>query len=186
MNKILSSFAVLSLCASCSPGSFTGTVGGNSLAVADVIFSVVNDDDGKTYGALIVMADKPNLCDTLKANREPKQSNYTSFVLLRTSDNKLLAPDVGDYTVIKGLPSGNGNSAYADYKHTDANCTNTLSDDASTGQSGLIKISSFKSGTDGAAVGTFDITYGAGDGVKGSFNAHYCDLSKLPANLNCE
>lgn len=186
MRSLLFGSAVALFVSACSPGSFNGTVAGNSLSVADAIFAQVKDDNGKIFGAYIVLADQPNLCDTLKANREPKQSTYVSFTLLKASDTEFLAPDIGEYTIVTGLPSANASSAYAQFDHSDANCTNTLSEDARTGKSGLIKLQSYKAESGGSASGTFDVTFGAGDGVKGAFNASYCDLSKLPSDLNCE
>lgn len=168
-------------------GSMSGSVGGVTMNVADAIFAVLKDDNGKSVAALIIMADQPKICDSLKANRQPKSATALVLSLFRIANNDFLAPDVGDFTAIDTNPSGAGSYARANFSHTDSNCTNTLANNASTGKSGLIKLTNIKGEANGAANGTFDITFGAGDTVKGSFNATYCDLTKLPATTpNCQ
>jgi hypothetical protein len=175
--------AMVSGCA----GSVNGTVGGVNLSVADAIFAIIKDDAGKSIAAFLVMADKPKICDSLKANREPKTSTAMTITLFRFSATDYLAPDAMDYTVIDTNPTGAGSYASANFSRTDSNCTNTLADSASSGKSGLVKLTNLKGETNGTANGTFDITFGAGDKVTGNFNATYCDLSKLPQTTpNCE
>ena len=168
-------------------GSMSGTVGGVSMNVADSIFAILKDDNGKSFAAIVVLADQPKICDSLKANREPKSSTALQLTMLRVGSNEFLAPDVGEYTTVGTVPSSPGSYAVATFSHTDSNCTNTLSDSASSGKSGLIKLTTIKGETNGTASGTYDITFGAGDTVKGSFNASFCDLTKLPATTpNCQ
>lgn len=168
-------------------GSMSGTVGGISLSVSDAIFAVLKDDAGKSIAAFIVMADKPKICESLKANREPKTATALALTVYRFSATDYLAPDVGEYTVVDANPTSAGSYASANFSHTDSNCTNTLANSAANGKSGLVKLTSLKGETNGNASGTYDITFGAGDKVTGSFNASYCDISKLPATTpNCE
>lgn len=171
-------------------GSMSGTVGGVSMNVADAIFAIFKDDSGKSVAALVVLADQPKICDSLKANRIPKGSTSLSLSMYRIGPSptfEFLAPDVGEYTTIDTNPNGAGTYAQANFDHSDSNCTNTLSGSASTGKSGLIKLTNIKGETNGTANGTYDITFGAGDTVKGSFNATYCDVTKLPqATPNCQ
>ncbi|MFZ5445441.1 MAG: hypothetical protein ACOZQL_35950 [Myxococcota bacterium] len=167
-------------------GSVNGSVGGVSLSVADAIFGTVKDNSGKIYAASIFMADKPKLCDSLKANRQPKQMTALQMTIIRTNDTEFLAPDVGEYTVRDNPLTPNALSAGASFVRTDANCTNTLSANATDAKSGLIKVTGFKAETNGNAAGTFDITFGSGDKVTGNFNASYCDLSSLSETPNCE
>jgi hypothetical protein len=167
-------------------GSVNGTVGGVQLSVADAIFGVFKDGSGKSTGAFVILADKPKICDGLRANRVPKSSTSLFFSLSRVTQTDVLAPDVGDYTVIDGLPTAGGNFSYASFDRSDANCTNTLSGSASSGKSGLIKVTNFKGETNGTANGTFDVTFGAGDKVTGNFNATYCDITTIQQNPNCE
>ncbi|MFO0594313.1 MAG: hypothetical protein U0228_03385 [Myxococcaceae bacterium] len=185
MKRMMLMVAAIAALSGCS-GSVSGTVGGNSLPVADAIFAVLKDTAGKTTGAIIVLADKPKICDSLKANREPKSSTSMFFSIARITATDSLAPDVGDYTVIDTLPTAAGSFAFAGFSHTDTNCTNTLSGSASTGKSGLVKVTNFKGDSTGSANGTFDVTFGGGDKVTGSFNATFCDISTLQSNPNCE
>ena len=94
---------VLATLSGCGGGSVAGTVSGISLAAQDSIFFVIKDDAGKTQAVAVVIGDKPNICDTLKANRNPKGATSLSFSLLNVKiENQqasLLAPDVGSYTV---------------------------------------------------------------------------------------
>lgn len=174
--------AMLSGCA----GSVNGTVGGVNLSVADAIFAVLKDDAGKSLAALVFLADKPKLCDSLKANREPKQATSLVLAMARYNANgEVLAPDVAEYTV-NNSPTSGGDYATGYFARTDANCTNTLANDAATGKSGLVKVTNFKGDSTGSANGTFDITFGSGDKVSGNFNATYCDISKIQTNPNCE
>lgn len=168
-------------------GSVNGTVGGVQLSVADAIFAILKDDAGKSAGAIVVLSDKPKICDSLKANREPKTATTMYTTLFRFSATEALAPDVADYTVIDSNPTSAGAYAFAGFSRTDSNCTNTLSASASSGKSGLVKLTAIKGETGGTASGTFDITFGAGDKVTGNFNASYCDITKLATtNPNCE
>lgn len=167
-------------------GSVNGTVGGVNLSVSDAIFSLFKDSAGKTTGAFIVLSDKPNLCASLKANREPKSATALSLVLFRFSNTDYLAPDVGDYTVTADAPTSAGSFAQAQFSRTDANCTNTLNEATSYGKSGLVKVANLKGETNGNASGTFDLTFGAGDKVTGTFNANFCDVTMIASSPNCE
>lgn len=178
------SMLVVSGCA----GSVNGQVGGISLAVSDAIFAILKDSSGKSTGALIVMGDKPKICDSLKANREPKSSTGLFLTLYRFSETDYLSPDVGEYTTVApGTQSSAGSFASAFFSRTDSDCRPTIAGNASSGKSGLIKLTNIKGEANGTANATFDITFGAGDKVTGNFNATYCDISMLPtADPNCE
>lgn len=179
---------VLSACG--GPGSMNGTVAGVELPVKDAMFAIIKDQQGKSAGMYLVMADKPDLCATVKANRQPKNLTALLFSMVRYSvtmgNVEVLAPDVGDYTVIKSSPQSGGNYAGAFFTHTDANCTSTLSSDATQASSGLIKLKSLKAEAGGSAAGDFDVTFGAGDKVTGSFNASFCDVTMLQTTPSCE
>jgi hypothetical protein len=174
--------AVLTGC----PGTFNGTVSGSSLAVADTIFYASKDAAGKTTSLVALMADKGGVCGTLKANREPKSSTFMMLQAFRLADdNTILAPDVGEYTVLSGSPTKGGNYAWATFFHYDANCTNTLTENARTGKSGVVKLTTVNLATNGSAAGSFDITFGS-DHVTGSISASYCDMSAWPTSPSCE
>jgi hypothetical protein len=187
--KTLISLLSLAFVACGGPGSVSGTVSGLSLAVQDAIFTPVKDDDRKTIAALIILADKPNICDQMKANRQPKSATSMVLALIRLSDSPqqpFLAPDVGQYTVINSDPRAAGNYAEARFSRTDATCSSTLSESAGTGVSGTVTVDSLKAEPGGKATGSFDITFGSNDKVKGNFNAMFCDVPTTTGNPNCE
>ena len=184
--KLAQIVVAAALASGCGPGSFNGTVGSKSLNVADAVFF-----PWRTNGALVavtlMMTDKPNICNTLKANRIPKSANYMSLTVFRSNaQGTQLAPDTGDYTITTLATPPAGNFAYGDFGALDANCTNQLTDAQSVANSGLIKITNFKAEASGAMAGNFDITFGT-DKTTGTFNAPFCDLtSNFPANPSCE
>jgi hypothetical protein len=188
MRKLALTLAAI-MSAACSPGSFSGTIVGTPLSVQDVIFAVLKTEQGKSAGMFVLMSDKPNMCASLKANREPKNATAVMFQLLRISANaEILAPEIGDYTV-KPLVAGSGagNYAYSVFAKTDANCTEALSATNVVGQSGIVKVTALKAEANGTAAGTFDITYGTqNDKVTGAFNASYCDITQIAQSPNCE
>jgi hypothetical protein len=178
-------FAALTGCG----GSFSGTVNGIPLSVQDSIFGLLKDDQGKSTGLVIFLADKPGLCDKLKANREPKNSTSFTFLLANiANDGSQLAPSTGDYTITSNFgASTRGNVGIASFSKTDGNCTATIQSANTTGQSGVVKLSGVNSSSGGQATGSFDITVGTqNDKVTGTIAATYCDISKLQANPNCE
>ena len=182
---VLAAALVFSACG--GPGHMDGTVAGINLSVKDAIFALIKDTSGNTAGLYLVMADKPDLCTTVKANRQPKNLTGLVFSMVQYTDTAtILAPDVGDYTVVNSTPPRGGRYAGAFFAHTDANCTSTIAPAAGTGSSGLVKLTSLKGETGGTASGTFDVTFGASDKVTGSFNAAFCDVTTLGSNANCE
>jgi len=191
MSQILTSLTVLAAFSGCGGGSVSGSVSGISLNAQDSIFFVIKDDAGKTQYVSVVMADKPNLCDTLRANRLPKSATSLAFTLVNVKvENRVgtyLAPDVGSYTVTDMEISQSGLFAGSGFSRTDANCTDSLTASASTGKSGLVKVTNLKAEVNGNLSGTFDVSIGTqADKLTGSINARFCDVSKVQMNPNCE
>lgn len=184
-SKVLLGASMLAVLAGC-PGTFNGTVGGIGLAPADTIVYPEKDTNSKTVGLFVMMADKGGLCNTLKANRMPKSATGMMLTLFNVSEKlELLAPDVGEYTVVQGAQSKAGRYAWASFNRTDANCTDTLSSSTGSGKSGLVKITALNASTNGNGSGSFDITFGT-DHVTGTFSGSYCDMAKIPNNPSCE
>ncbi len=191
MSQIVATLTLLAAFSGCGGGSVTGTVSGISLAVQDSIFFVLKDDAGKTQAVSVIMADKPNLCDTLKANRMPKSATSLSFALLNVKVENgiatLLAPDVGGYTVTDSSVTQTGLFTSAGFDRTDANCTSSLASSATVGKSGLVKVTTLKAEANGSLAGTFDVSIGTqADKLTGSLNARFCDVTKIQDNPNCE
>lgn len=163
-------------------GSFDGTVGGESLQVSDSVFLPVKAS-GKTVGVVVVMTDKPDTCDLLKANREPKASKWVQLQLYQINDGNLLYPEKGDFSVGSTLALGNGRHAFGRFHVKDENCVDKAA--SADTKSGLVKVSNVKPEPGGTLNATWDITFGD-DQVKGSFNATFCDVDWTQVNLNCE
>lgn len=190
MRRKLAFLAVVSgFTAACGgPGSFNGTVDGKSLTVEDAIFVPDKDSNGKTTGVFLVLADVPDLCSVVKANRDPKGATWVMFGLARySSDGKVLAPDKGEYKVVSELSGNlNGNVAAGVFNKSDANCSNEVPSDRRSAKSGLLTVDSIDLKQDGSMVGTFDVTFGTqADKVTGSFHATYCDFD-IDSKPNCE
>lgn len=169
------------------PGSISGTVSGIKASVKDAAYVDLKDSSGKVQAALVILADKSNICDSIKASREPKEMTGLWMMLVQYgSDGYTQLPTEGDYTVTDTQPSQPGKYAQVLFVHTDANCNNALSSSQSYGVSGLVTASSFTQGKH--ASGKFDVTVGdQNDKIKGSFSAEFCDLGNVDiGNLNCE
>ena len=189
MVKKLTLLVVATVVSACGPGgTFTGKVGGKELSVQDALFFPYKAN-GAVVGATIILADKPNVCTSLKSNRVPKNSAFVAMTLFRvTSNGSVVPPDTGDYTVTSTASPGVGNFAYTEFNSLDSNCVNLLPDTATGGVSGLVKVATYKPEVNGGMSGSFDMTFGSqNDKGSGSFNAAYCDLANnFPSAPNCE
>jgi hypothetical protein len=183
--KKLSLIALAFVVSGCN--SFNGKVGGTELQVVEALFFPYKEN-GAVTGASVIMSNKPKLCDSLKGNRVPKNSVYMVASVGRYTAAGAVAPDVGDYTVTTAAVTQPGNYAAAIFASLDANCNSLLNISSSVGQSGLVKVQSYKAEQGGSMSGTFDITFGTqSDKTSGSFTAQYCDLTNnFPSNANCE
>jgi hypothetical protein len=180
---------VVLLAVGCGPGSFDGKVAGYPLEVRDAAFALIRDGNGRTVGLLLGMSDVPNLCELVKANRNPKNATTFAAWLFRNSpDRAPLAPEVGEYSVTTSLLPGAGNHAWASFDKVDSNCTDVIGNDQSNGRSGLIKVTGLRAEPGGSLSGDFDITFGSqNDKVKGAFNAAYCEANiSFTTRRNCE
>jgi hypothetical protein len=178
---------VLVLALGCGgPGSFNGEVAGNKLAVNDAAFMPVTDDTGATIAAYLVMADIPDICATLRANRESKNATYVASLVFRTQGSTALSPDKGTYTVVDLSSLPPPDFAVIAFVKTDANCFNVVAADRAIGRSGTMDIERIEFKTGGSMTGKFDVTFGSqNDNVTGTFNASFCD-APFPNAPNCE
>jgi hypothetical protein len=183
MRGLLAAVGVVVL-VGCS-GSVNGEVAGLKLNVSDSIFWYSQDTSGRVNGVYLTLADKPRLCQTLKANRlEPGQMSL-SFTLFRLTTDSVLPPEQGDYTVTDVAEQA-GNFAYAVFSRTDGACQETLSEPAGLAISGIVRLQRLRAEKGGNANGDFDVTFGTGDRVTGGFNAEYCDIAAAPQRPSCE
>jgi len=179
---IVASLVVLSSACN-SPGSIR-TSDGKSIPVQSAAFVPALDNAGRMTSAMIILADEPEVCRALRSGREPKKMEGLQFLVLSLSDRSLLAPDIGEYTVITSEPQRAGNYAIGQMMKTDLNCNNTIPAADAVLRSGFVSIDKLETGREGFASGTFDATYGRGIDVKGRFTAEYCEVTTT--QLNCQ
>jgi hypothetical protein len=183
-STLVLSLAALAL-AACSPNQFNGTVAGNPLVVVDAALFTQKDSAGAVQAAVVWLSDKPNLCASLKANREVKSQTSLVLQLYAFNDQaQLLSPGPADFTVVNQNPTNGGNFAGAVFARTDSTCTTTIADSTGKASSGLVKASTLALTASSRAVGTFDLTFGT-DRVNGVFDAAFCDIPSA-MNLSCQ
>lgn len=157
---------------------------GDRIRVQSAAFIPVSDQSGRMYAGKLMLSDKPDLCRSLRSGRVPKKMEGMTFDILRVSNQSVLAPDTGDYTIITGEPQRAGSYASGGFVKLDSNCINTLSANEAILRSGFLTLDEFETGRDGVVSGTFEATYGQGDDTTGRFTAEFCELSV--SELNCQ
>lgn len=146
--------------------SFSGTIGGRSLDVADSLFFVPTASNGD-QGVLIMLGSAPGLCSATQDNRIAPDSTGLLLQLYALEGDDLVEPTPGTYTI--GLSVATGKSAMATFHEADFACTPSNTP-IESGTVTLTRISATR------AVGTFTLSAG-GSSASGSFDAVYCDLS---------
>jgi hypothetical protein len=180
---------VLSLVAvalgACSPNQFNGAVAGNPLVVVDSVLYAQRDSSGAILSAVVWLSDKPNLCDSLRANRELKSQTRALLQLYSYNDSQQrLTPGPATFTVLDGNPPTSGNFGAAYFDKTDSTCTQTLANSVGHAKSGLVKVLALSLTASSRAVGSFDLTFGT-DNVTGTFDAPFCDVPST-VDLSCQ
>ncbi|MBX7096201.1 MAG: hypothetical protein K1X89_00685 [Myxococcaceae bacterium] len=163
--RYLACTVLLSLAACGSGNSFTGTVGGESLVVKQSALVTGTDSSGNLTGLVIVLSDQVDLCAQLSSNK--LAGNALGISLTSTgASGALVPPTPGDYRV----EATGGLQARASLRRTVG--TSVSNFDA---KAGTVKLSALRSGADGSAAGTYELTLGeALEKVTGSFNAPLC------------
>jgi hypothetical protein len=163
-------------------GSFNGTVGGESMTVNDSVFMPMKSGD-KTVGVIALMSDQKNICDRLRANREPHSAKWVLIDLYEFNGGQSLYPQKGEFSVGSTLALGeNGKHAVGEFRVSDETCSSKQDVDTN---SGLVKVSHVELTDDGSFNATWDITFGD-EQVKGSINATFCDFDWAGRRLDCE
>lgn len=186
---LLGSFLILSTACG-GPGSFTGTVAKNSLAVQDAVFTLTTDSNGKSTGAALLMADKTGLCEALKQGKRPSSMTAAYMLFFRKKDAlTVLAPTATTYNVFNNLAGffiQDGDNAFVQFVAEDSNCSTKLALSESVGQTGSVKVSSLKAEKGGALTADFEVVFGAqSDSVKGTVNATFCEGAQVKLDLGC-
>ena len=151
------------------PGSITGTVGGQPLAVKDAVFAF----DGNAV--LVLVGDQQNLCTLLGSATLPGQLTALLFSLANFAPPTTVNPHVtGDYAFFDlgggGLPTTAGRYWYGEFDLVGTNCAATASHLGTGGTVTVTQTGStgthFKANLTGLQFGT--------DTLNGSIEATYC------------
>jgi hypothetical protein len=156
------------------PGSFHGTVGGMTLDVKDSFFLAQKNSSGQIASLVLLMTDKPGLCQAMKAGNVISDMVYFQVVYAQNSGGQSEVPSAGQFTVTDGssVPS---KFSLISISKTDATChsTNTVG-----GAGGTITLNQYKAESSGTMTGTFDVTFGPqAEHANGDFDADFCDAS---------
>lgn len=145
--------------------------------VRDAVFMPVRLD-GRIIAGKLLIADQPNLCDSLTHGFIPKQIEAVQFNVVRKNESQLLAPDADKYEVTDDSSKA-GNLAFGQHLVSDLNCAQTLDPKTAVFRDGTLEIDHLETGRQGMVSGTFSTysyifdTYFAGP--EGQFAAQWCD-----------
>jgi hypothetical protein len=151
------------------PGSVSGTVHGQNVAIDDAVSAVVmipGTSGSLVPTALILMGDATELCADLTANSQPQGFLSVYIGLGVVTGSTTSAPTAPVTFTIGGSPDDGGLGVLA----TDATCRDVPGDDARA-TDGTIALT----GVDGDRfTGRFDVTLDSGDHITGEFNPEPC------------
>jgi hypothetical protein len=148
-------------------GSFTGTVSGKSLSVADAIF-VEQASTGTPASdlALIVLSSTANACDDVTNNKQHKGLTILGLTLVAADPNSsTVAITTGTYEA--STSNQTTKAAGGLFEATDTSCQPTVTAQVS---GGTVTLTTFSKSL---AEGDFNLTIGT-DSVSGHFSAHQC------------
>lgn len=167
-----------------SAGTFVGHVSGLHLDGQDAHVRLVQDAVlGEVLAIEIV--DYFPACADYAAGREHKSSlHLTLLVGLKTSDRVLKPTAAGPYAIFNealgaGAPPP-GAFSIARFSKRDGACA-TVSKPEWSGASGTVTLDT-PSPTLGTYSGTYEVTMGTGDAIKGRFNSIACSEPENPAS----
>ena len=162
----------LAACGTTARNSVDGTVGGQSLAIAEAVWTVapVNMSSGTGNAASVLMSTEPNLCDRVGSNTVVVGEKTVSFSMVDITGMAMTAPSgPGSYTVpIESTLAPK--TAWLGTDSYDAHCAHT---GAGAARSGTVTVASFDSN---AITGSFDVAIDTvgGSAVTGTFAPQYC------------
>jgi hypothetical protein len=171
--------AVAAITTGCRPPGKVKIAYDQGFEVQDAIF-IPKLVDGQVIAGDIVLADAPNLCDSVRRGIVPSRMKSLTFRVFRITETAFLAPDVGEYKVLDAKPTRTGNFAFGELVESDLNCTQTLDARRSVIGAGRVEIEHFEAGDRGVIGGMFT-TYrhstlfdSYSELVEGRFDADYC------------
>lgn len=172
------------LAAACG-GSVEGSVGGHTLQVADAVFVLLHPRGQAEPVLEVLLSDAPSICKRLESNTLPGGANNLQLAIIRAgADGGLLPPAPGPHPVLQSVPFVEGAFGAAFFSNFDGSCRRTLLTQTATGTGGTITLDSFDPAQ--AARGTFELTFGGGDAVKGRFDARRCATPLPTVPVICE
>jgi hypothetical protein len=140
------------------PGSFNGTVQNHKLTVQSALL-VANSE--------VWLSDAKELCPKLQKNQLPKLGTIVKLAIRPIG--------TGEFTVQPSLSTGTDRTATASFLKLNGECGNTVQFQGSFGKTGKLTVDRYDASK--SIDGTFDLTFGDTDAVKGSFSATYCDAA---------
>jgi hypothetical protein len=155
----------------------SGTIGGRTITVADAISSNYDYNLGNTlhYG-VVLLGEPASLCDLAAAHTGAGDAAVLglSATVLSTSGGNYVGtlPTVGTYVV-------NGQSGNVAFGELNASASCDVS--GTMAQSGTVTLTT---ASDGVYAGSFDIVFGTGDHVTGTFAPAACPALTQP-DLGC-
>jgi hypothetical protein len=168
--------AGLTACGSAGGNSVSGTIGGETVPVAEAIIYEKPEN-----GATIFISSRPGLCDCLDEDRV----GDVAILGLSFAGGSEKPTAAGDFSVV---PSSADNSApkpgtaVATYQKLPA-CTGAAQETLAEAASGTITLSSV---SDKAVSGSGDVTFPNGDHLTVSFEAKACAASQSACTLACK
>ena len=146
------------------PGSFSGTVQTHQLEVKDALL---------VGNAEVWLSGTPTLCPKLMQNQLPKLGTILKLQLRPVAE--------GDFMVV---PSSTANqTASSSFLKLNDACANTVPFQGSFATKGTVTVTRYDTGK--FIAGTFDMTFGDTDAVKGTFNATFCDAPTSYPSADC-
>ena len=165
--------------------AFSGSVRGQSLTPHDATASVLSFSANGVPGsaAFIAITSSSGLCSMLSGGKEPKSTRYLVLTAFQVQPNYSAAPPPAPGVYSVGALSIE--NAVALITATDASCQ-VVTPETVAATSGSITFTSVGN----RYAGSFDLTFGLGDHVTGTFDAPVCaglaGLSPGTGSLTCQ
>ena len=171
------SLGALCLVACGATGSMDGTVSGESLAVADGLFSTKLA--AGLEGGLIVLTDQSDACLALESRALLKGYRGLVIILMEMDGDSVVTPTAGEFNIISGngMPSDRFASA-AFVQRREASCASEIDEKASSGK---ITVTTYNAAK--GVKGSYELNFSNGDKVSGEFDVTLCETTTTPENF---
>ena len=151
------------------PGSISGTVGGQPLAVKDAVFTIDNN------AVLVLVADRANICSLLGGASLPGNTTVLLLSMANFVPPTTVNPHVtGDYAFFDltggSFPTTAGKYWFGEFDIIDTTCAATSTH---SGTGGTVSITQTGSTTAHVKANLTSLQFGT-DTLNGNFDATYC------------